>query len=144
MLTPTSTKAKRIGDLDLFTDCTKAQLQKIEALTTDLHIDKDSVLIREGSVAKEFIVIRSGSASVTRETENGVAKLADVGTGDFLGEMALLAGTRRTATATATTDLTVLVSSISEFRSILEIAPSVAHRVHRASIARAASLGIAA
>jgi CRP-like cAMP-binding protein len=140
----TSTTAQRIGDLDLFADCTKAQLQKIDALTTDLRIPKDCVLMREGSVAREFIVICSGSAQVTRETDDGITKVADVGTGDFLGEMALLTGARRTATATATTDLDVLVSSGAEFRSILKIAPSVARRVHRASVARAASLGIAA
>jgi CRP-like cAMP-binding protein len=70
--------------------------------------------------------------------------VADVGPGDFLGEMALLTGTSRTATVTATTDLEVLVSSTGEFRSILEIAPSVERKVRRASLARAASMAIAA
>ena len=140
----TSTIAQCIGDLDLFADCTRAQLQKIDALTTHLRIQKDRVLMREGSVAREFIVIRTGSARVTRETNHGIATVATVGTGDFLGEMALLTGTRRKATSTATTDLDVLVSSIGEFRSILEIAPSVTRRVHRAAVARAASMGIAA
>ena len=140
----TSAIAQGIGDLDLFADCTQEQLQRIDALTTDLRIPKDRVLIREGSVGREFIVIRTGSARVTRETTDGVATVAIVGTGDFLGEMALLGGTRRTATATATTDLDVLVSSIGEFRSMLEIAPSVARRIHSASLARAASMGTAA
>lgn len=141
---PESTTSFRIDDLDLFADCTKAQLRRIGALTSYLHIPKDHVLIREGSVGREFIVIRSGSARVTRETDGGVAHLAEVGSGDFLGEMALLSGTRRTATATAITDLEVLVSSVGEFRSILELAPSVAHKVHRASAARSSSLEIAA
>jgi CRP-like cAMP-binding protein len=136
--------ALRIDDLDLFAECTKSQLQQIDALTTGLCIPKDHVLIREGGVAKEFIIIRTGTARVTRQTDDGVAKVADVGTGDFLGEMALLNGSRRTATATATTDLAVLVSSVAEFRSILEIAPSVARKVHRASLDRAAAAGIAA
>jgi CRP-like cAMP-binding protein len=135
---------ERLGDLDLFADCTRAQLQKIDALTTDLSIRKDRVLIREGSAVRQFIVIRAGSAQVTRQTNDGVATVANVGTGDFLGEMALLTGTCSTATVTATTDLAVFVSSIGEFRSILEIAPSMAHKVERASLARAASMDIAA
>ena len=141
---PQSTSAHRIDDLDLFADCTKGQLAQIRALTTSLRIPKDHILMREGSLGREFIVIRNGSARITRDTGDGVARVADVGSGDFLGEMALLNGTPRTATATATTDLEVLVSSAGEFRSILQIAPSVAKRVRRASLARASSLAVAA
>ena len=142
MLAPTG--ALQIGDLDLFADCTRTQLHRIGALTTGIHIPQDHELIREGSLAREFIVIRSGSARVTREADHGVTQVADVGPGDFLGEMALLNGTRRTATVTATTDLDVLVSSVAEFRSILEIAPSVARKVRRASLARTSSMALAA
>jgi CRP-like cAMP-binding protein len=139
-----STVALHIEDLELFADCSRTELQQIGALSTGLHIPKDYVLIREGSLAREFIVIRSGSARVTRETDDGVAQVADVGAGEFVGEMALLDGTRRTATVTATTDLEVLVSSVVEFRSILEIAPSVASKVRRVSLARTSKVPIAA
>jgi CRP-like cAMP-binding protein len=139
-----STDALHIEDLELFADCSRAELQQIGALSTGLHIPKDHVLIRQGSLAREFIVIRSGSTRVSRETNDGVAQIADVGAGDFLGEMALLNGIRRTATVTATTDLDVLVSSVVEFRSILEIAPSVANKVRRVSLARSSGVAIAA
>ena len=142
MLAPTG--ALHIGDLELFADCTRSQLHQIGSLTTGLHIPRDHELIREGSLAREFIVIRSGSARVTRKTNRGVTKVADVGAGDFLGEMALLNGTRRTATVTAATDLDVLVSSAAEFRSIMEIAPSVARKVRRASLTRTSSMALAA
>jgi CRP-like cAMP-binding protein len=125
-----------IAELELFADCTKSELRKIRSLTTYIRVPKDQVLIREGSTAHEFIIIDSGTARVTRATDNGVATVADVGSGGFLGEMALLKGTRRTATATAATDLGVLVSSASEFRSILRISPSVAEKVIQASIDR--------
>jgi CRP-like cAMP-binding protein len=133
-----------IADLELFADCTKAELRQIRSLTTYVQIPRDQVLMREGSPAHEFIIIDSGTARVSRSTDDGVATLAEVGSGEFLGEMALLGGTPRTATATATTDLGVLVSSASEFRSILRIAPSVADKVFRASQDRAASLALAA
>jgi CRP-like cAMP-binding protein len=137
-------RAVDIADLELFADCTKAELRKIRSLTTYLHVPKDHVLMREGSPAHEFIIIDSGTARVSRSTDGGVAKVADVGSGDFLGEMALLNGSRRTATATATTDLGVLVSSASEFRSILRLAPSVADKVVHTSLARAGALAQAA
>jgi len=139
-----STNTLRIDDLELFADCTRTELEQISPLTTYLRIPAGQVLIHEGTPAKEFIVIVSGSARVTRHTAHGVVELAEVGKGDFLGEMALLSGSTRTATATATTDLVVLVSSVGEFRSIMEIAPSVARKVRRASLARATSQAIAA
>jgi CRP-like cAMP-binding protein len=134
----------RIADLDLFADCSKAELRQIDSLTTYLQLSKDRVLMKEGSPAKQFIIIGSGTARISRETEEGTATVADVGSGEFIGEMELLAGTPRAATATAATDLAVLVSSASEFQSILDIAPSVARKVRRASEMRAASLDLAA
>jgi CRP/FNR family cyclic AMP-dependent transcriptional regulator len=134
----------RFADLDLFGDCTKAELRKIGSLTTYVRVPRDRVLMREGNRADEFVVIGAGTAHVSRQGDGGVVGLADVGSGDFVGEMGLLSGTSRTATVTATTDLEVLVSSISEFRSILHVAPSVAEKIVRASAARSTSLDIAA
>jgi len=141
---PTSTNALRIDDLDLFAECTRAQLQQIGALTTCIRIPAGQVLIHEGDIAKEFIVILRGTAEVSRHTAHGRGHVADVGSGDLLGEMALLNGSRRTATVTATTDLEVLVSSVGEFRTLLEVAPSVGHKIRRASAARGSGLTAAA
>jgi CRP-like cAMP-binding protein len=66
-----------------------------------------------------------------------------VGSGEFLGEMSLLTGSPRNATATATTELGVLVSSASEFRSIMRIAPTVADKVFQTSMERAGSTELA-
>jgi CRP-like cAMP-binding protein len=139
-----ATQAVDIAELELFADCTKAELKQIRSLTTYLRVAKDQVLMREGSPAHEFIIIDSGTARVSRVTDEGVAEVAEVGSGEFLGEMALLNGSRRTATATAETDLGVLVSSASEFRSILRLAPSVADKIVQTSIDRTAALDIAA
>ena len=136
--------AIRLSDLELFADCTKAELRQIESLTTYLQVEQDRVLIREGSPAKEFIIIGSGRARISRETGGRPTRVADVGSGEFIGEMELLAKTPRAATATAATDLTLLVSSASEFKSMLHVAPSVAEKVRRTSVARAASLRPAA
>jgi CRP/FNR family cyclic AMP-dependent transcriptional regulator len=134
----------RIAELELFSDCTRSELRQLDSLTTFLQLKQDRVLISEGSPAREFIIIGSGTARVSRETDNGVATVADLGRGEFLGEMELLAGTRRAATVTAATDVGVLVSSAGEFQSMMRISPSVAHKVRLASIARAASLDLAA
>jgi CRP-like cAMP-binding protein len=129
-----------IAEFELFADCTKAELRKIRALTTYVRVPQNRVLMREGSRAHEFIIINSGTAVVSRKTDDGVETVAEVGSGEFLGEMALLTGTPRNATATAATDLGVLVSTANEFRSIMRIAPTVADKVFQTSMERAAQV----
>jgi CRP-like cAMP-binding protein len=114
-----------IADLELFAGCTKAELRKIRALTTYVRVPQDRILMREGTRAHEFIIINSGTAVVSRQTDDGVATVAEVGSGEFLGEMALLTGTAN------------------EFRSILRIAPTVADKVFQTSMERAANVELA-
>ena len=124
----------RIDDLELFADCRKAELRQIQPLMTYLHVAKDQVLMREGDLSQQFIVVGGGTARLTRKTGEGVAEVTDLGSGEFIGESSLLAGTRTTATATAATDLAVFVSTANEFRSILRIAPSVEEKVRQGSL----------
>jgi CRP-like cAMP-binding protein len=127
----------RVHDLELFADCRKAELRRIDRLTTLLRVPKDQVLMRQGDIAQQFIIVGDGTARLTQATDSGVAEVGDVGTGEFIGESELLSRGRLATTATATTDLTVFVSSAVEFRSILRLAPSVEHKVRRASLIRA-------
>ena len=128
-----STNPSRIGRVGLFGECSRTELRRIDSLATYLHVPVGTVLIREGGFAKEFIVILSGSARVTCSTPEGSVLVAEVADGDFVGEMALLTGAPSSATVTATTDLEIMVSTVGEFRSILELSPSVARKVRMAS-----------
>jgi CRP/FNR family cyclic AMP-dependent transcriptional regulator len=131
-----STHIDRIDDLELFADCRKAELRQIQPLTTYLHVPKDQVLMRAGDPPWQFIILGGGTARLTRQTDGGVSEMTEVGGGEFIGESALLAGTRTPITATATTDLRLFVSSANEFRSILRIAPSVEHKLRQRHAAR--------
>ena len=75
---------------------------------------KGSRVIVEGDEGDEFFVIFKGEATVSVLHRRSADVFEDVvvaplGKGDFFGEAALLANSKRTATVTATTDLEVLV-----------------------------------
>jgi voltage-gated potassium channel len=55
--------------------------------------------------------------------------LADLGPGDFFGEIALLAEHRRTATVTATSDLRIVVMHERDFRVMEDQMPDVAAKI---------------
>jgi len=64
----------------------------------------------QGSLGREFFVIVEGSAEVAR----GGTRIATRGAGEFVGEIALLTTTKRTATVTATTPLRCFVMTQGE------------------------------
>ena len=66
-----------------------------------------------------------GTVRVTKENR----KVADLGSGDWLGEIALLTRAPRTATVTATSPLRTLVITDREFRQLVSEVPSIAMKV---------------
>jgi len=63
-----------------------------------------------------------------RVTRNG-KQLRELGAGDFIGEIALVADVPRTATVTATSPVRLLVVTDRAFRGLLEQMPSLAKKV---------------
>ena len=63
------------------------------------------VIVRRGDAADEMFVIRSGRVEIRRD--DGV--VAELGAGDFFGEMSLLESLPRDADAVALTDVELLV-----------------------------------
>lgn len=133
-----------LEEIELFSDCSRKELSRIDSLITMVHVPAGSRLIAQGGAADQFVVLAHGAAQVTRTVGDQRVPLAELGPGAFAGEMGLLFGTTRSASVTATSDARVLVSNPSEFREIVRIAPSVARRIGDIAASRAASLSAAA
>ena len=119
-----------LRELDLFSETSRSELAVIAKQLTKLKVKAGRVLVREGGLGNEFMIIVNGMAEVTQ----GGRSIATIGRGDLVGEMALLQPVgfgRRNATVTAVTDAEIYAGSASEFRRILEASPSVAAKVHQ-------------
>jgi CRP/FNR family transcriptional regulator, cyclic AMP receptor protein len=123
-----------LRELDLFSEVSRSELAVISRQLTRLKVKAGRVLVREGAIGNEFMIMASGMAEVTQDGES----IATLGRGDLVGEMALLQpyGSRRNATVTAVTDAEIYAGSPAEFRRILEAAPSVAAKVRQLSESR--------
>ncbi|HVX21441.1 MAG TPA: cyclic nucleotide-binding domain-containing protein [Acidimicrobiales bacterium] len=128
----------KLEDVDLFAGCSRSQLRRLGSLMTSVRVRPGTPLIREGGGGTEFLVITDGQARVTREVDDAPVTVADLGPGAFVGEMALLYGTPRSATVTSVSEVTLLVSSPTEFRELVRVAPAVARRIAEAAEHRAA------
>lgn len=119
------TKIELLRGVPLFSGCSKAELQQIATLADELDLSEGATLIREGERGREFIVVAEGTVRVSRGGET----LRDLGSGDFIGEIALVADVPRTATVTATSPVRLLVVTDRAFRNVLEQVPSIATKV---------------
>jgi CRP/FNR family transcriptional regulator, cyclic AMP receptor protein len=118
-------KIELLKKVPLFSGCSKNELRELAKSADELDIRAGTVLTREGRPAREFFVLIDGTARVTK----GEKTIADLGAGDWFGEIALITNSPRTATVTATSPGDVLVITDRRFHSVVETMPSIALKV---------------
>jgi CRP/FNR family cyclic AMP-dependent transcriptional regulator len=118
-------KVKRLAEVQLFSGCSKRDLARIAALSSEVDIAEGTVLMKQGDVGHEAFVIEKGRAKATVRGKKG----STMGPGECFGEMALLHSAPRSATVTAETDMKLVVLGSREFWTLLEDVPGVALKV---------------
>jgi CRP-like cAMP-binding protein len=111
--------------VQLFAECSKNELRELARTADEIDLREGHVLTKEGRAGREFFVLVDGTARVTRDGKT----IADLGAGDWFGEIALLTNAPRTATVTATSPVDVLVITDRGFRRVVETMPSIALKV---------------
>lgn len=109
----------------LFAGCSKSELRALASTADELDLREGTVITREGRPGREFFVLISGTARVTQSGE----EVAQLGAGDWFGEIALLTNAPRTATVVATTPVDVLVITDRRFKTVVETMPSIALKI---------------
>ena len=127
MLLKADAKVDLIRHLPLFELCSKRDLRRIAALAVEREIDEGSELIREGEPGTEFFVVVDGGIDVRRRGR----RVASLGAGSYVGEIALLSRSPRTATVVATTPLRVLAIAGRDFVELLDSIPELWLKVAR-------------
>ena len=130
------TKVQALKRAPLFADLSRKELADLARVTEDLEVPAGEVLCKEGDTGREFFVIVEGETDVT---SNG-KRVAERGGGDFVGEIALLEDTSRTATVTAKTPLRLFVLTREDFRSLVRENPKVERKVMQALARRVVEL----
>jgi CRP/FNR family transcriptional regulator, cyclic AMP receptor protein len=120
-------KLELLGNVRLFSPCSKRELARIASLVDEVEAPKGKVLVRQGDTGQECFVVAEGKAKATIRGK-GTAVL---GPGSFFGEMSLLDHGPRSATVTAETDMRLLVLGSRQFSALINEVPPVAVRIMR-------------
>ena len=119
--------ANRLKSLPIFEGVSDAELSQIATFAQEISVEAGRELVREGDFSYEFMAIEEGEAEVTRQGEH----VADLGPGDFFGEMGLLEKTLRNATVTSTTPMQLVTLTGWDLRRIERNTPEAVERVRR-------------
>ena len=119
----------RLKSLPLFADVSDEELSQVATFAQEISVEAGRELVREGDFSYEFMAIEQGEAEVTRHGEH----VADLGPGDFFGEMGLLEKTLRNATVTAKTPVRIVTLTGWDLKRIERSVPEAIEQV-RATI----------
>jgi CRP/FNR family cyclic AMP-dependent transcriptional regulator len=114
-----------LADVPLFSACSRKDLQLVAKRAEDVKVDAGKRLVTEGDAGTEFFVIIEGNATVSSRGR----KVAELGPGNFFGELALLERAPRNATITADTPMELVVLGQREFAGLLDDVPEFAHKL---------------
>jgi CRP/FNR family cyclic AMP-dependent transcriptional regulator len=117
--------ASRLKSLPLFQDVPDDELAQIATFAQEVLVDEGRELVREGDFSYEFMAIEEGQAEVSRHGEH----LADLGPGDFFGEIGLLEKTLRTATVQAKTPMRLVTLTGWDLKRMERHIPEAIERV---------------
>ncbi|MGH2709599.1 MAG: cyclic nucleotide-binding domain-containing protein [Actinomycetota bacterium] len=119
---------ERLKQVPLFSDLSEKELVQVGKWADEVDVAEGKHLIDEGQFGYEFFVIEEGKAEVKR----GDDVIAELGPGDFFGEMALLEADRRNASVIATSPLRTIVMTRRDFAEMQAEMPGVCDQIHQA------------
>ncbi|MBS1151903.1 MAG: hypothetical protein H6Q89_3601 [Myxococcaceae bacterium] len=106
---------KQLQGLPMCHGLSAAQVEELVAIAEEKSVKKGVTLFKEGEPGDVMLVVLEGKVDVTKRE----AVLATLEAGSVLGEMSLLGGDVRSATAIAATDLKYLAISNGPFQKLL-------------------------
>jgi len=122
----------KLNSVALFAGLSRRELKRLSSMTDEVLLPSGTQVINEGAFSHEFLLITSGSAEVCREGK----PVAQLGPGDFAGEIGAMRDARRNASVVATSDLIAIVMTDRDLRQIAREMPSVAEQIDAAIAAR--------
>jgi CRP-like cAMP-binding protein len=118
-------KLNLLHRIPLFSAVDRHGLERLGMLADEIDVPAGKVLMRQGEIGSDMMVIVSGTVAIDRDAE----RVNTLGAGDFFGEIALIDGGPRTATVTADVPCRLLVITHRDFHAMMDEFPDVQSQV---------------
>jgi CRP-like cAMP-binding protein len=118
----------RVAPISVLSGCPDEELDAVARVASEREFAAGETLMSEGDFGHSLFLVESGSADVLVEGEN----VREVGPGEVLGEVAVLASGRRTASVVATSEVQVIAFFKPDVWRLERDAPEAARRLRAA------------
>ena len=122
---------ERLRNIPLFAKIEPSKLKLLAFTAQRLTFNADESLFHQGDIGDAAYIIIDGNADVVVDTPNGPITVAQLGKNAFVGEIAILCDVPRTATVTATSELTTICISKELFFQLVGQFPQMAIEIMR-------------
>ena len=116
----------RLKSIPLFQTVPDEELRQLAPFANEASVEEGRELVREGDFVRA-LAIEEGEAEVLRDGEH----LADLGPGDFFGEIGLLEKDLRTATVVARTPMRLITLTGWDLKRMERTMPEAVARVRK-------------
>ncbi len=116
-----------LREIDLFRNLNAVQLAHLASIGTELVLQKNKILFKEGDPAEDFYIIQKGRVRISKIVPGiGEEALAILGAGVYFGEMELIEPSLpRAAQALAHEDCVLQVFKYSDIRELMSADPEL-------------------
>ena len=121
-----------IASIPLFEGLPPEQLERIAGWLEPIDVPAEWHLLNQGSYPDGFFVVLEGTVRIERNGD----PVAELGPGEFFGEIALLEDNKRTATVATATRVRAAVMDQADFFEMTAEIPAISKRITDAAISR--------
>jgi CRP-like cAMP-binding protein len=115
-----------LKSVELFRPLSEEQIKKLAENSSKLIYSSGETLVRQGDSGDSLFIITSGEVEISISDGTGSSEhLADLGQGEYFGEMSLLTGELRSASVTAKCETEVIMVKKSGMSELLENEASI-------------------
>ncbi|HEY5006026.1 MAG TPA: DUF1003 domain-containing protein [Ktedonobacteraceae bacterium] len=116
-----------LAEIPLFSNMDKEELSELHSIMTERIYQPGQVCMKEGDLNATFQVIERGEVEIwLNDTDGKKVVLDNLGPGKFFGELSMISGETRSATATSEEQVVTLELSREEFFAFLRRRPDAA------------------
>ncbi|MBF8283274.1 MAG: cyclic nucleotide-binding protein [Anaerolineales bacterium] len=118
--------------VDMFEGLTEQELRRVAAICREAKYAKGQIVTSQGEEGDEMFIVRDGLVEVTvGEAGEGPRTVVNLGTGQVVGEMALVDRGPRSATVRCVTDATLNVIERDAFENLCQSSAQIGMVVYR-------------